>query len=99
MQYITLVGDVHGLFNQFLDISESHKNKIIQLGDLGIGFGKNPILPKEISFIHGNHDNPEECKVYSNFLGRFGYASTTEIFHVSGAESIDKNYRTPGMSW
>lgn len=99
MQYITLVGDIHGKFQKLYKILDVTKNRMIALGDIGIGFGDDPLFPNHFQFIHGNHDNPDLCKYYSGFLGRYGYDSVTEIFHVSGAESVDKDHRIPGATW
>ena len=70
----------------------------IHVGDMGVGFGVEPL---DCYFIHGNHDNPDLCKQYPNFLGRYGYLELDgfNIFFVSGAYSIDKHLRTIGVDW
>lgn len=100
---ITFIGDVHGAFRQLHTRIEEHEqyNPIVQVGDLGIGFGeKKQVFPDNFYFIHGNHSNPEKCKEYpKNFLGRYGFNKQLNLFYVSGAWSIDKGNRIPGVSW
>jgi Icc-related predicted phosphoesterase len=56
-------------------------------------------FPKKFRFIRGNHDNPEVCRKHPNYLGDYGVDKETGIFFVSGAWSIDVNYRTPDIDW
>lgn len=94
---ITFVGDVHGKFSEFRNILRKYNN-VVQLGDLGIGFGiLSTIEDKPFRFIHGNHDNPDICKEMPQFLGRYGYNG--EFFFVSGAFSIDRSQRIIGRDW
>lgn len=94
------IGDVHG---RLLEYNEIVKNLpcSIQLGDMGIGFSKYDPFPvyNQHRWIRGNHDNPEACKKYSNYLGDFGYLELEDIFFVSGGYSIDRMYRVEGKSW
>lgn len=100
---ITFIGDVHGKFQEYLDIVSKINHATIQVGDFGLGFypekDKNLKLNSKDLFIRGNHDNPEVCNSFVNCLGDYGYDPKTKIFHVAGAFSIDKNMRTPGLSW
>lgn len=101
---ITFIGDVHGCFNQYNELTSRYPNTI-QLGDLGIGF------PPEIAnedyiekypnhrFIRGNHDNPKECRKLNTYLGDYGYLHGLGIFYVSGAYSIDRIRRTEDIDW
>lgn len=100
---LTLIGDVHGHIQSYEQIASKCEFSL-QLGDMAVGFRGvtypklNPIKHK---FIHGNHDNPKECEKISNYLGRSGLykIENTEIFYISGAYSVDKAYRTIGVSW
>ena len=56
-------------------------------------------LTNRFSFIRGNHDNPDVCRKYPNYLGDFGIMRETGIFYVSGANSIDANMRKIGIDW
>ena len=85
----------------------------LSVGDIGIGFrpynndnylknGKT--WAPEIDYgwhkwIRGNHDDPNMCKLHSNYLGNFGYIKKADIFFISGGLSIDKEYRIENISW
>lgn len=56
-------------------------------------------LPDNFKFIRGNHDNPETCRQYPNYLGDYGYDEERKMFFVSGAFSIDREYRKAGENW
>lgn len=56
-------------------------------------------FPSNFKYIRGNHDNPEKCRQYSNYLGDYGFDEKTGIFFVSGAWSIDADNRTPFIDW
>lgn len=97
------LGDIHGEFYQLKEILKLYPDKeIIQLGDMGLGFNKKyddlfPIDNKNLKFIRGNHDNPEVCKQYEQYLGDYGVYK--DLFFISGAASIDKAYRIENVSW
>ncbi len=85
----------------------------IQLGDYGIGFPSPQYFPYQneeglsfpitfpdtFKFIRGNHDHPALCRTHPNYLGDYGYLENSGIFYISGAFSIDKSWRTPGLTW
>lgn len=50
-------------------------------------------------FIRGNHDNPIQCRKHPNYLGEYGLIGKDDIFFISGAWSIDRAWRTPGVDW
>ena len=110
----TFVGDLHGdwrVLNQLL--KHYKKSKIIQIGDLGLGFatytnvatgepffeGDPESLPKNFRFIRGNHDSPEVCRQHPNYIGEYGFDQETNAFYISGAWSFDHAYRTVGLDW
>ena len=75
-------------------------NRLIQIGDLGIGFVGYPypvFFPANFSFIRGNHDNPQKCQEHPNHIGEYGIKD--EFFYISGALSIDKDNRTQGIDY
>lgn len=89
--------------NKYFKILTELKNDSIQLGDLGIGFIKTQNYNNKFNFdnhkfIRGNHDNPEICKKHKNYLGDYGITSQG-LFFISGADSLDKKYRTPMINW
>lgn len=99
---IQLVGDVHGRFNELKSIIDVSSRLTIQLGDLGIGFlrGKKGLTnfkynSDKFLFLRGNHDNPDVCRNHRNYLGEFGMYQG--IFYISGAWSIDWQWRTMGI--
>lgn len=96
------LGDVHTNINFCKDLSNQNPDQIIfQIGDLGAGFVSTHFLinelPKNFKFIRGNHDCPQECPKIPNYLGDFG--EFNKVFFASGADSIDKGYRTVGVDW
>lgn len=108
-----LIGDIHALFWDYKEIlKRSGTKKSLQLGDYGLGF---PDTMKGIDlsdidgthlFIRGNHDNPAVCRKNQYYLGDFGILEGsfiddffTKLFYISGAWSIDRAYRTEGISW
>lgn len=98
------IGDVHGKFKELQKIIEQYPDQpIIQVGDMGIGFGRYPHdFGPNFYFIRGNHDDPKKCRYHLNYLGDYGVSHSLnqpKTFCVSGANSIDKNYRTPGKTW
>ena len=96
------IGDIHGEFARYKAIINQRPNSI-QLGDMGVGFPDyDPSQFPEFyyhRFIRGNHDNPEVCRKHPNYLGDYGFIPQHSIYYVSGAWSIDKNLRIPGLSW
>jgi hypothetical protein len=94
---LQLIGDVHGKITTLESVLVPKADQIIQLGDLGVGFVVLPSLPDNFSFLRGNHDDPTLCNTLSTYLGHFGFHRS--VFWVSGARSIDQQYRTPGRNW
>jgi hypothetical protein len=98
-----IIGDVHGMFEEYYIpmLAQIGEEPSIQLGDMGHGFPNTilPVLPKQHRFIRGNHDNPEPCRKHPNYLGDFGYIEEWGLFYISGALSVDKEYRIEGVSW
>lgn len=96
------IGDVHGKFDRLRKIIHDIDDKIVQIGDLGLGFPGHPDpkdLPDNFKFIRGNHDNPTVCRVNTHYLGDYGYLKDEGIYFISGADSIDKAYRILGRDW
>ncbi len=97
------IGDVHGDFQGLGAVlkkvsAERPDEPIIQIGDLGVGFGKSvPHYSVPWKFFRGNHDNPDEARALPNHLGDFGYFGEEPplkgLFFVAGGLSVDKNFR------
>lgn len=99
---MTFIGDVHGNFDAYEKIVMLHDDTL-QVGDFGIGFpgweNKQFTWPMRHRFIRGNHDNPEVCRAHPNYLGDYGHLVEGRIFFISGALSIDQQWRLPGFDW
>lgn len=102
-----LIGDVHGKFDRYKKIIAGCERSI-QVGDMGVGFRNrhgevknNPphyaMVRGDHRFIRGNHDNPAECRKHSQFIA--DGTVENDVMFVGGAVSIDKVYRTEGISW
>lgn len=105
MKKLRFVGDVHGRFNDYYNRIVGC-NQTIQVGDMALGFPMYPKFPDKVlnlegnhKFIRGNHDNPEVCNNNPLYLGDYGYIEEFELFYVSGADSLDKEFRTIGIDW
>lgn len=107
MKKTRLIGDIHGKWYEYQLITQPINHNSIQVGDFGIGFGQGDYwhdkvndfhASKQHRFIRGNHDNPSICK--NDMVGYIqdGLIENNIMF-VGGAWSIDKDYRTPGVSW
>lgn len=98
---ITLIGDVHGKVNLLQDIHASlpEGQRSIQLGDMGFGFTPVPDFGEQHKFIRGNHDDPAAAKAHKNYLGDYGYLADDDLFYISSASSIDREWRVEGVSW
>lgn len=96
------IGDVHGNLLRYGWIIRKYDCSI-QLGDMGLGFARNPLnsLPESDvhKFIRGNHDNPEVCSKHKNYLGDYGYIENISLFFVSGALSVDRKMRKENVNW
>jgi predicted phosphodiesterase len=103
---IRFVGDVHGHLYEFKLVVESKPkdiDKIIQVGDFGIGFGQSDywhesldkyMIENNIYFLRGNHDNPTQCGEMQNNLMA---GQHKDFFVIPGAWSIDHQWRTMGV--
>jgi len=88
---VRFIGDVHGHFDAYLALIEG-VNKSIQVGDMGIGFGKTfPKPSMNHRFFRGNHDNPNACAKISNWI-KDG-TMLDGVFCLGGAWSIDFEWR------
>jgi predicted phosphohydrolase len=111
-----LIGDIHGLWHDYREIIKTLKPKVsLQLGDFGIGFPNNPKtlsmkdIPGNHLYLRGNHDNPFHCRLDSNYIGDYGIykgdfidGRFDKLFYLSGAWSIDQNWRVtvgPKRTW
>lgn len=102
---IHVIGDVHGKVLAYWDqIKNLDEGYSVQVGDFGFAESyeqaENVVdgLGERHFFFGGNHD--EYPQVPSWHLGDFGTLPFySGGFFVRGADSIDKDYRTPGRDW
>lgn len=96
---IRFIGDIHGNFDQYLDIL-SGCDQSVQVGDFGIGFGLEvPYFGIQHRFIRGNHDNPAKCKVHPNWIRDGHYDDSLRMMFLGGGYSVDRHLRVEGRDW
>lgn len=98
---LTIVGDVHGNYHPYIDLVKDTEASI-QLGDMGFVYnGLAKLDPGKHKFFGGNHDNYGLYYKSPHALGDFGVEELGGVtfFYVRGAFSIDKKYRSAGISW
>ena len=113
MTKLRIIGDIHGDYEWYKKtIREANDLGIytFQIGDFGIGFPRKldedaywvddpDNLARMNRFGFGNHDNP----LYANNCpGSVGYVHVFREFNgmwIGGADSHDKEWRTPGVNW
>ena len=104
---LRLISDIHGNLHKINEIRQSvHRYDLtVQLGDYGIGFGVNSTLDTidsdRFKILFGNHDDFDALSKYPHALDRYGILEFAgeKIFYVGGAQSIDRDRRTPGLNW
>jgi len=93
-----LIGDIHGAELKYKEIVDKYEGSTIQLGDFGFRYDiLDSVDPHLHKILGGNHDNYDLIHKYPHYLGDFGMHNN--LFFVRGAYSIDKQYRTVGVSW
>lgn len=100
---ILIIGDVHGKTGDYKRLVRSMPSgqRSIQIGDMGLGFSGVRLhdMSDNHKFFRGNHDSPEKCKASKHYLGDYGFLPEDNLFWIAGAFSIDRAYRTEGVSW
>lgn len=113
MSKLFFIGDVHGKVDEYkkhlLNIEKDSDNYSIQVGDFGLNkqwdwASKN--VGENHYIIPGNHDqypkcinHKRSCGNYSFFSLKFDFGQELTLMTIRGANSIDKEYRTPGYDW
>jgi hypothetical protein len=104
-----VIGDVHGHafeLGLILDNLPENVTEVIQVGDLGVGFGQGDYWHESLdemlmkvngSFIRGNHDSPAECREMRTWIpdGQI----RNDWMMIGGAWSVDYAGRIPDVSW
>jgi hypothetical protein len=94
-----IIGDVHGKLDQYISLVKE-QDRSVQVGDMGFNYQElSQLNHKNHIFIPGNHDNYDNLPLHA--LGDFGHHTTFPVpfFYVRGADSVDKQYRLPYISW
>ena len=99
---ITIVGDVHGKYQDYLNIVKNHEYTI-QLGDYGFKYESlKDVDHNNHLIIGGNHDNMDKIINTAHYLGDYGYTvnfNGLNFFYYRGAYSVDRQHRTIGIDW
>jgi|APSaa5957512535_1039671.scaffolds.fasta_scaffold165476_1 hypothetical protein len=102
---LRLIGDVHGKHDKYLYLLEENEAPYtLQVGDFGFHYNTfdEHDIKENHCFIGGNHDNYDLIDDCPNHLGDFGVWSVPDmgdVFYIRGGWSIDKAFRSPGVSW
>ena len=98
---VRLIGDVHGNYQKYLKLIEDVEFSI-QLGDFGFDYSCLDGISDNHKIVAGNHDNYDRMDD-SHFLGDYGTYEIEEqnfsCFFIRGGFSVDKAFRTEGISW
>lgn len=105
MTLTRLIGDIHGMFNDYQTYSiGDFAGPTIQVGDFGIGFGQSDYWHENVNafhtagghrFIRGNHDNPTVCR--EEMVGCINDGNIeNDVMFIGGAWSIDNPVAPPG---
>lgn len=105
MTLTRLIGDIHGMFNDYQVYSiGDFAGPTIQVGDFGIGFGQSDYWHENVNafhadgthrFIRGNHDNPTVCR--EQMVGCINDGNIEDdVMFIGGAWSIDNPVAPPG---
>lgn len=79
-------------------IEKNKKGKILKESLISKNPDKIPPMPNH-KFLVGNHDDRNLVANHPNYIGDYGYDEKSGIFYISGAFSIDFEWRTPGIDW
>jgi len=103
---LVIIGDVHGKTYQYQKMLRQRYEgqRTILIGDMGIGFSGVGLHDADLAktghrWFRGNHDNPAKCREHKSYLGDYGFLPEDSLFWVAGGYSIDRAWRTPGVSW
>jgi predicted phosphodiesterase len=96
---VTLIGDVHGKYDDYYTIAKQNECSIV-LGDFGFETTYNKLNYSDLDYnkhkiVHGNHCAYSICLKSPFSLGDFGEYTLNGItfFFVRGGISIDRTYR------
>jgi hypothetical protein len=99
---LRIIGDVHGFMHRYQELIRG-VDYSVQVGDMGFADDYGVLVQyvdsEKHKFIAGNHD--EYPALPKHALHGYGTCEigSHQFYYVSGAYSIDKEWRTPGKSW
>lgn len=112
MTDLLLIGDIHGKWQSYAKLlTDNPADRSIQLGDFGWGFEPNDSdraqkvekamneIPGDHKYFRGNHDCPAECANHEFCLDDLHWEPDHGLMVIAGANSIDRDWRTPGFDW
>ena len=104
MALTRIVGDIHGLFNDYkAHALHDFEGPHIQIGDFGVGFGQSDYWHESVDaymcasngrFIRGNHDKPAQCHEMRSWIP--DGTVQNDVMYIGGAWSIDNPNAPPG---
>ena len=98
---LLIIGDVHGLVDNYWKLHQMHKGSSIQVGDFGFKKQHEWHIANMDSKLHkinfGNHDDTGYLH-RPHSLGNWSILQGG-IMTVRGAQSRDKHHRTEGKDW
>lgn len=101
MSQLTIIGDVHGLHDTYLNIATAC-TATVQVGDFGFDYSCLNGMDPDLHRINGgNHDNYDIIHVSPYYLGDYGCATVNSVpfFFVRGERSVDAHLRIEGRNW
>ena len=97
---LRVIGDVHGRYQRYIDLTRSCQNTIC-VGDVGFDYRPLEYLDsRHHRIVAGNHDNYRAMT--QHFLGDYGEYEVPgfgKIFFARGGYSIDRSARQFGIDW
>ena len=101
MSTLRIIGDVHGHYEQYVQVAKEAEYSI-QVGDLGFEYDcLKQLDPNRHRVLAGNHDNYDRMDS-GHWLGDYGAYNVPDfgnVFFVRGGHSIDRGKRLIGQTW
>jgi predicted phosphodiesterase len=98
---LRIIGDIHGKQEAYSELAREVKHSV-QVGDMGLNYTvlTDSVNAEHHRFVPGNHDNYDNLPAHA-FKDDYSMTALCGIpfLYVRGAYSIDKTFRTLGISW
>lgn len=79
-------------------VERNKRGKLLAESKMSKDLDSIPPMPQH-KFLCGNHDDRKFVSNHPNYVGDYGYDENSGIFYISGAFSVDFEWRTIGISW